>query len=248
MNISYWHFVLSLLLLAAPACGLWWLSRRLFRQTVVAMGQFVAVLVVLTCCYVYLFQWDSAWLNVVWIVLSGGVATLRYCRRRWLLVPVFVGMLVALFPVGLLTLLLVGPAGSVFEAWLFVPVMTLLQAECLFVSRRGLTSYVLNRREHGSLNEYLLGNGAKDVQALKPFIAAAVRRAYAPVLSQLLLVGVVFVPSLLLGLLIGGVEPVQAALFVLMLTMAGLCCSLLSLLASVFIYVKLKQDSTDFVK
>ena len=240
MNISFGHFILSLLLLAVPACGFWWLSRRLFRQAVVALAQMAVVLSVLTLCYVYLFQWNNAWLNMLWILLSGGVATVRYCRRRWLSVPVFAGMMAALLSVGLLTLLLIGTASSVFEAWLFIPVMTLLQAECLFVGRRGLASYVLNRNEHSSLNEYLLGNGAKDIQAQKPFMAAAVRRAYASVFSQLLLAGIVFVPSLLLGLLIGGVAPVQALLLVLIMAMAGLCCSLVSLLVAIFIYVKLK--------
>ena len=77
--------------------------------------------------------------------------------------------------VGLLVLLLMNVFGSMFDAQYFIPVMAVLQADALFVCRRGLSSYVLNFHQYGSLNEYLKGNGASRLEALRPFVAMAVK-------------------------------------------------------------------------
>ena len=50
--------------------------------------------------------------------------------------------------------------------------------------RRGLATYRRDRREHDSLREYLLGNGATEWQSLQPFRRHALSRALKPMLSQ----------------------------------------------------------------
>lgn len=143
--------------------------------------------------------------------------------------------------VGLLVLLLMNVFGSMFDAQYFIPVMAVLQADALFVCRRGLSSYVLNFHQYGSLNEYLKGNGASRLEALRPFVAMAVKRAFTPVMAMLLLAGVVFMPSMLGGLLLAGITPIQSLAFLAVLTAAGLCSSLLALVLSILIYTKLKR-------
>lgn len=115
----------------------------------------------------------------------------------------------------------------------------MLQAEALFVCKRGITTYVLERRTHKELFEYLRGNGANQLEALRPFLTKSITRAFAPVLSQLLLVGLVFVPSLLCGLLLGGVQPLQAIAFLALMTSAALCSTMLILVFSIYIYTRM---------
>ena len=146
-------------------------------------------------------------------------------------------MVVCTLVIGLFLLLLVTDHLSVFTSHLFIPVMTVLQADALFVCRRGLAHYVLNRRQHASLDEYLRGNGASEMEIQQPCI----KRAFVPVLSQLLLVGLVFVPSLLAGLLVGHVSPLQATAFLAALTAGAMCSSMLSLLLAIYIYFRLKK-------
>lgn len=241
MNITLIHFFVGLLLLVVPLYLFWWLDKRLLRQAVVVVGRLAATLVLLTVCLHFLFLWDKAWLNVVWVLVAGGVATYCYCRKRWLYVPVYIGMSLSALLVGIVVTLLCHFNQGAFSAPLFIPVMSVLQADALFVCRQGLTAYVLNIRQHGSLKEYLKGNGISERDALRPFVAAAVKRAFTPVLHMMLLAGIVFVPSLVVGLLIGGISPMQAVGFTAVMTAAGLCCSVLALLVAIYFYICMKK-------
>ncbi len=241
MKVTLTCLLLSLLMLAVPASLLRQLDRPQLSQSAVVVLRVAAALLLLALCLHYLFVWDKAWVNVLWMLLSGGVATALYCRKRWLAVPIYVSMTICSLAIGLLVLLLTTPYYPLLSAQSFVPVMAVLQADALFVGRRGLAVYVLNCRQHKSLEEYLRGNGAGSLDALRPFVAVAVKRAFVPVLSMLLLVGIVFMPSMLSGLLLAGVAPLQALSFVAVLTVGGMCCSILSLLLSIVIYTKLKN-------
>ena len=238
MNITIVRMLIGILLLMIPALILFRLDRRFLRQSASVLGRLTVTLLVLAGCLYYIFQWDMAWVNILWVLLSSGVATAVYCRKRWQSVPIYISMTVVTFIMGIVVLLLMD-VPHLFGASYFLPVMTMLQAEALFVCRRGITTYVLERRTHKQLFEYLRGNGAHQLEALRPFLTKAITRAFTPVLQQLLLVGLVFVPSLLCGMLLGGIQPLQAIAFLVLMTAAALSSTMLILVLSIYIYTRI---------
>ena len=238
MNITIVRMLIGVLLLMIPALILFRLDRRFLRQSASVLGRLAVTLLVLAGCLYYIFQWDMAWVNILWVLLSSGVATAVYCRKRWQSVPIYISMTVVTFIMGIVVLLLMD-VPHLFGASCFLPVMTMLQAEALFVCRRGITTYVLERRTHKELFEYLRGNGAHQLEALRPFLTKAITRAFTPVLQQLLLVGLVFVPSLLCGMLLGGIQPLQAIAFLVLMTAAALSSTMLILVLSIYIYTRI---------
>ena len=238
MNITIVRMLIGVLLLVVPALILFRLDRRFLRQSASVLGRLAVTLLVLAGCLYYIFQWDMAWVNILWVLLSSGVATAVYCRKRWQSVPIYISMTVVTFIMGIVVLLLMD-VPHLFGASCFLPVMTMLQAEALFVCRRGITTYVLERRTHKELFEYLRGNGAHQLEALRPFLTKAITRAFTPVLQQLLLVGLVFVPSLLCGMLLCGIQPLQAIAFLVLMTAAALSSTMLILVLSIYIYTRI---------
>ena len=238
MNITIVRMLIGVLLLMIPALILFRLDRRFLRQSASVLGRLAVTLLVLAGCLYYIFQWDMAWVNILWVLLSSGVATAVYCRKRWQSVPIYISMTVVTFIMGIVVLLLMD-VPHLFGASCFLPVMTMLQAEALFVCRRGITTYVLERRTHKELFEYLCGNGAHQLEALRPFLTKAITRAFTPVLQQLLLVGLVFVPSLLCGMLLCGIQPLQAIAFLVLMTAAALSSTMLILVLSIYIYTRI---------
>ena len=238
MNITIVRMLIGVLLLMIPALILFRLDRRFLRQSASVLGRLAVTLLVLAGCLYYIFQWDMAWVNILWVLLSSGVATAVYCRKRWQSVPIYISMTVVTFIMGIVVLLLMD-VPHLFGASCFLPVMTMLQAEALFVCRRGITTYVLERRTHKELFEYLRGNGAHQLEALRPFLTKAITRAFTPVLQQLLLVGLVFVPSLLCGMLLCGIQPLQAIAFLALMTAAALSSTMLILVLSIYIYTRI---------
>ena len=238
MNITIVRMLIGVLLLVVHALILFRLDRRFLRQSASVLGRLAVTLLVLAGCLYYIFQWDMAWVNILWVLLSSGVATAVYCRKRWQSVPIYISMTVVTFIMGIVVLLLMD-VPHLFGASYFLPVMTMLQAEALFVCRRGITTYVLERRTHKELFEYLRGNGAHQLEALRPFLTKAITRAFTPVLQQLLLVGLVFVPSLLCGMLLCGIQPLQAIAFLVLMTAAALSSTMLILVLSIYIYTRI---------
>ncbi len=238
MNITIVRMLIGVLLLMIPALILFRFDRRFLRQSASVLGRLTVTLLVLAGCLYYIFQWDMAWVNILWVLLSSGVATAVYCRKRWQSVPIYISMTVVTFIMGIVVLLLMD-VPHLFGASYFLPVMTMLQAEALFVCRRGITTYVLERRTHKELFEYLRGNGAHQLEALRPFLTKAITRAFTPVLQQLLLVGLVFVPSLLCGMLLCGIQPLQAIAFLVLMTAAALSSTMLILVLSIYIYTRI---------
>lgn len=238
MNITIVRMLIGVLLLVIPALILFRFDRRFLRQSASVLGRLAVTLLVLAGCLYYIFQWDMAWVNILWVLLSSGVATAVYCRKRWQSVPIYISMTVVTFIMGIVVLLLMD-VPHLFGASYFLPVMTMLQAEALFVCRRGITTYVLERRTHKELFEYLRGNGAHQLEALRPFLTKAITRAFTPVLQQLLLVGLVFVPSLLCGMLLCGIQPLQAIAFLVLMTAAALSSTMLILVLSIYIYTRI---------
>lgn len=240
MNITILRLVIGLLLLIIPALILFRLDRRFLRQSAIVIGRLAITLLVLVGCLYYVFLWDKTWINILWVLLTSGIATAVYCRKRWQSIPIYASMTVVTFIIGIVVLLLIDTS-RIFEAILFIPVMTMLQAEALFICRRGITTYVLERRTHQELYEYLRGNGASQLEALRPILTKAITRAFAPALSQLLLVGLVFIPSLLCGMLIGGISPLQSVAFLAVMTAAALCSTMLTLVFSIYIYTRISK-------
>ena len=66
---------------------------------------------------------------------------------------------------------------------------------------RGRNSYRKDMEQYQSLREYLLGNGATEAEARRPFLKRALRRAYQPLLRQWRLWAVVAAVGLLVFLL-----------------------------------------------
>ncbi len=101
---------------------------------------------------------------------------------------------------------------------------------------RGVNIYEKDRKEHNSLWEYLLGNGATQAEAIRPFLQHALVRTFHPLLSQWRLLLILVALALLTGLVADNLSVVQALLLLaVQLLIVGV-----ALLLAVCIYAKYK--------
>ena len=68
--------------------------------------------------------------------------------------------------------------------FLTILILALLSWKGYYAWKRGINTWRRDRREHDSLREYLLGNGATEREALRPFMVHALQRAFLPLLKQ----------------------------------------------------------------
>ncbi len=109
------------------------------------------------------------------------------------------------------------------KVFYIVLVLALLLWKAYYAIQRGLSTYTQDRRDHDSLREYLLGNGATEQESLRPFLRHALQRTFLPLLSlwRLLLL------LAFIGMLMGWLNDEQ--------TVIGMLGWLIMLLAAVLV-------------
>ena len=233
------HTILGLLLLLIPAGALYLLERKMLRTFFMSVARMGIQLLVLCLIVWTLYKVDSPWLLIVWMVaiaFGSGWLVLKRCRLSSLrLLPaVSAGLLVSVAFVALWLLALVLPVRVSDPHW-FVPVTALLMGHATAMTIRGLSTYLSALKADEQQYEFLRGNGATHFKALRPFLCRALAAVVSPSVANLRVLALTSMPLLLVGLLMGGLSPINA--FVVMLLMAVACVSVSILALAIIIFL-----------
>ena len=234
MDISWFCMAVGLLLMGIPLYIFWRFGVKLVNSTVVATVRMVVQLFLIGLYLKYLFIWNSAWINLLWVAVMVGVASFTATNRTHLkkslfLLPVSVGFFASALVVGAYFLVFVLRLGHPFDARYFIPIMGILMGNMLSVAVIALNSYYdALQREH-QLYQYLLGNGASHLEAITPFVRKAVEKAFAPYVANMAVMGLVSLPGTMIGQLLGGSLPGVAIKYQMMIIIITFAASMLSL-------------------
>ena len=221
------HTFLALLLLLIPAGALYFLERKKLVKFLVTIVRMVVQLLVLCLLVWVLVKVNNPWVSMLWLVaMANGMSWLVQKRidvqGRTLMPAIALGLFLGVFLVGMWLLVLVLPIRA-FEARWFVPVMALLMSHSVTMLIRGLSTYLSALKADKEQYEFLRGNGLSHLKALLPFFRRALLAVIQPTMANLSVLALTSMPLLLVGLLLGGLTPINA--FVLMLFMIRGCVS-----------------------
>lgn len=221
------HTILALLLLLIPAGALFLLERKKLARFLFVTLRMTVQLLVLCLLVWILIRVDSPWLSMAWLLAtavgSSWLVQKRSGIRGHSLMPaISAGLFLGVLLVGLWLLVLVLPVRA-FDARWFVPVTALLTGHSVTMLIRGLSTYLSAIREDRQQYEFLLSNGHSRFQALQPFLRRALLAVVQPTMASLSVLALTSMPLLLVGMLLGGLTPVNA--FALMLFMTIGCVS-----------------------
>ncbi len=240
------HTILGLLLLLIPAGALYWLEREVAKPQVkmlqsfaVSVVRMVAQLLVLCLVVWGLIRLDNPWLLIVWLLAISaysGWLVLKRCKLdvKRLLLATSVGILVgvAFCTLWLLALVL---RVRIFDAHWFVPVTALLMGHSTAMMIRGLNTYVSALKADEQQYEFLRGNGQPHFKALQPFLRRSLLAIISPTMANLSVLGLTSMPLLLVGILLGGMTPINAFAVMLHMTVGCIAASVLSLAVTLVI-------------
>ena len=221
------HTFLALLLLLIPAGALYLLERNKLVKFVAVIVRMLVQLLVLCLLVWVLIKVDSPWLSMLWLVAMAVGSSWLVQKRcalqgRKLMPAIALGLFLGVFLVGMWLLALVLPIRA-FDARWFVPVMALLMSHSVTMLIRGLSTYLSALKADKEQYEFLRGNGLTHLKTLQPFMRRALLAVIQPTLSNLSVLALTSMPLLLVGMLLGGLTPINA--FALMLFMVSGCIS-----------------------
>lgn len=170
-----------------------------------------------------LFAFQNPGLNILWLSVMILVAGFTICRRaevkvKKVLPAVIIGHLAALLLV--LPLLLAGviQAQPWWQAQYMIPVAGMLLGNCLTANVLALERWYSGLKDKQNEYQFYLALGAPN--PVLPFIQVAVRAALSPQLASMATLGIVSLPGMMTGQILGGTEPILGVKYQLLIMVA----------------------------
>ena len=238
VDLTYGGLAVGMLLMLVPFYFLWRFRTGLLGSAVLGTVRMTVQLLLIGVYLRFLFQWDEAWVNVLWMVAMAVIASHTAVsrtdlRRGVLLLPVFVGFLSTMLLVSLYFLGFVVRADDVFAARFFIPVAGVLFGNMLTVNIMAVNVYYSELRREQDMYYYMLGNGATRFEATLPFLRSAVIKSFSPCIANMAVLGIVSFPGTMIGQILGGSMPGVAIKYQLMISVITVVASMLSLVVTI---------------
>ena len=238
--ISYLIQLLKLLvpglfLLVVPGFLLYLFDQQLLRRFLLSFGRMLLQMGFMALILWALFRLDSPWLNLVWLLLMSVVSAwvvVSRARLVWsrLFLPIAGGTFLAVLVVTVYLLLTVIRQPPLLSSRWFVPVACVLLTHVLVTNIRSLSAFYEHLKADVLTYETRLANGQAHWRSLLPFVGKALQAIIVPATANVAATGLIVLPMLASGLLLGGTTPVEAVILTLILTAASISLSVISLL------------------
>jgi len=236
------------LLLLVPAVLLYIYKVTFVKRLAWALGKMIVCLGLAAAAMKLVFAYDHWWLAVVWILLMMSVATVMTLRNGRLkrvsfLCPLAAGVVTAVVVTGLMVAVAFSGLCDVWTIRFLIPVAGLLSGTVIETCGKALSTYYMGLRYHGRLYDYLLGNGATHAEALAYFSRRSLERVLLPCLSTMGTQVVATSPVMAWAVLMAGGSLTMAFLLQVVALLAGLCCSVVAVVVTLYVARRFAFDS-----
>ncbi len=214
IDISTWGMVMTYLLLAPGLYILYYYRLGLFWRTLYAVARMTVQLLLIGIFLQYLFRWHNVWINILWLLVMigfacGGTLSQSCLHYRKLLLPGIGALVVATFGVVLYFMLFIAHKG-LGDAAMLIPIAGMLLGNSMRGNVVALDQFYSHLREDE--NSYLMRivYGATPQEAVFPYIQQALKTSLGPHIVTMLTLGIVSLPGMMSGQLLGGSTPLVA--------------------------------------
>jgi len=231
------------LLLAFPLGIILWLRIPILGATLTAMTRMTVQLLFVGFYLQVIFDRNNPWLTGLWILIMivvADVSIVRGCKLHLgrMAVGLFVAMLTgAMIPL-LFLLLAVLQDAAALAAQYIIPIAGMILGNCLRANIIGLSHFYLALRDNEKLYQLTLAQGATHKEALLPFVRNACQAALAPTVATISTIGLVSLPGMMTGVILGGGNPMTAIKYQLVIMIAIFAGTALTVLLAIFLTTK----------
>ncbi|MDD2404336.1 MAG: ABC transporter permease [Victivallaceae bacterium] len=184
------------------------------RDTLWAVGRMSLQLLLVGLYLRYIFQWNSLWINLLWVLTMSAVAswtTLRQAKLpvRMMFSATFTALTASFLGVLFyFVFLITGKSAS--DAALLIPIGGMLLGNSLRSNVVVLERFFHQLRDNRPEYELRLLCGANRSEALMPFMQMSLRAGISPQIASMATLGIVSLPGMMTGQLLGGATPMTA--------------------------------------
>ena len=202
-------------LLVLPLALMLWLEVPMIGETLLAVVRMGLQLSFVGLYLEVVFRLDDPWLNGLWLLVMIVVADASVLRGAGLRFRPFALPLVVALTVGtaipllaFLGMLLERP--SLLDARYVIPIGGMILGNCLRANIIGVRSFYSAIQKGAKPYQLSLVQGARLDEAIRPYLREAFQAALGPTVATIATIGLVALPGMMTGVILGGADPMSA--------------------------------------
>ncbi len=243
IDIAWWQLAAFSLVLCIPLTVNRLYQLGIGKEIVLSVGRMAIQLLLVGIYLEYLFTLNSLSINLIWLTAmiaigASSIISKTHLPMNKLFVPITVGLSVGLFPLVLILCLAVVKPTPWYSTQYLIPLSGMLLGNSLSSTIVALQNLFSAFEERRSEYEAAISLGASPQYASRDFVRNALRKANAPILASMATVGLVTLPGMMTGQILGGTSPLIAIKYQLMIMIAIFTMMTISLTLSINLTLK----------
>jgi len=243
VDLSVFSMVMCGLLLLVPVLVANYLKLGVTRNLLISTLRMVVQLVLIGFFLGFLFELNNVFVNIAWFLVMIIAAVLSVINNSGLKIKLFVApVFLSLFIANLLVVLyfnyFIVRLDFIFDARYMIAIGGMVLGNSLRSNVVGLGDFYKALQREEPLYFYKLSLGATSFEAMLPFVKKSFTAALNPTIATMATMGIVSLPGMMTGQILGGSVPLVAIKYQIAIMIAILASTVLSIALSIFFTVR----------
>lgn len=253
LDIDLQHMILLYGLCILPWTLLWLIGTQLSRDIAIGIVRMTLQLSLVGIYLKTLFELNNPWLNGAWILIMLIVADFSILHRARLKARYFALATLSavafsiLLSTAYLVVLIIQPE-HFYDARYLVPLAGMILGNCMQGNVIALERFYSSVRKNQNEYTTFLMLGATRWEALRPYFREAIKAAINPTIANMTTMGLVSLPGMMTGQILGGSEPWVAVKYQLAIIICIFTSSTLATIINLRFSLKIAFNEFDVLK
>ncbi|SHH51602.1 ABC transporter permease [Clostridium grantii] len=236
--------LLMLLILVVPIMAInWKMKLKINKSLTYSIVRMLIQLSLVGIYLQYIFTLNNSFLNIAYLIVMIVVASVSTINSSKLKLkkfffPIFFSILIPQVIILLYFNCFIVRLDNVFDAKYMIPIGGMILGNCLSGNIVGLNSFYYNIKNNENQYIYSITLGATKVQALIPYFREAILGAINPTIASMATIGLVSLPGMMTGQILGGSVPLVAIKYQIAIMLAIFIAKYFSTMLSIIFSVK----------
>lgn len=249
-DISWIDLSIGYLLIIIPILIFHYYQTGMVKSALIAIARMTIQLLLVGLYLETIFTLNNVWINLTWVLAMVVIASFTVIKRSNLnrkkfQIPILISMITSVLFVDLYFLGVVIRLDFLFDARYFIPITGMLIGNCLSNNIIALNTFYQKLNREQVQYRFAIANGAGKNEALKGFISEAIKKSLNPTLATTAVVGLISLPGMMTGQILGGSNPAVAIKYQIMIMITILVSSLVTVVLSILISNRFVFTSMD---
>lgn len=252
-DLSAFSMLMCGLLMLIPLLVVWYFKLGLAKNLLISTLRMAVQLVLIGLFLEYLFVYNYWAVNILWFLVMISVAVLSVVKSSSLKIrhfgfPVLISFIIANFFVVFYFNQFIVQLDYVFDAKYMIAIGGMILGNSLRANVVGLGDFYKALRKDENFYFYKLSLGATKYEALLPFAKKSFVAAINPTIATMATMGIVSLPGMMTGQILGGSVPLVAIKYQIAIMIAILASTILSIALSIALTVRYSFQKNGIMK